>query len=821
MNSSFFSSAAVLHQYPTANASEDYVRPTIYGVPNKQSLLNKWPLPFGCIVHPFTPLAAKEKGRTPVPFINFSPLSPVRCGTCRTYINPYVQFIENGKKWKCNICFQTNTVSSTYYSPLNSAGFREDLDKHPELTNGSVEILASNEYYIGPPRAPSFLFLIDVSPSAIDSGMAAIVCHSIAHSLDSIQHYNGERTLVSLVTFDRAVTFYSLAGDQVKPRVYVCPDTSNLIFPAQDDLVVPLKHAKKVLYDLLTTYILPSAIRDREKERARLDYQSSPSGVSAGSALNAAVNMLNPRGGTILFFLNSRPTAGTGLLADRFDTKVVGTDKEYTLLDTTDQFYKQLSSICVESQTSVSIFAFPSDYLDLATLGSLCQFTCGDLFTYENFLYHDPIQDKARVANDIVYVTNRRKGYEAVFRLRSSRGIKAPLFYGHFFMQSADLLATPNTSEGQAIGMEFEIDDTLLTNPEVYIQCSSLFTTEKGERRIRVHTVRLPVISSLQEMFRLVDTQATVSLLAKIAAQKAPTTKLPDLRAQFLKSAARVIANNHALSTSAGPVVQRTSEPETLRYLLLYMLGLFKTPLLRISPDLSPDLRTASRHHLFLANPRKFLSYVCPRVFALHAIRADNDECTWVKEDEDSERLTFRRPSFVRLTHTAIKEDGIYLVENGLWVSIYIMRHASEDLKRDLFVPSVEVLKSLESEDSDEESLTASGNSGSNSENLRRETDRRIFQAIQGRVSYLIQNNRLRRYQLASKDHSSIAEKVNNLIGYLSIEFADRISQAVYVYDVGEDTYHTLAYALVEDSWPNQQGLDDFSNAVNQMAKGM
>ena len=34
----------------------------------------------------------------------------IRCRRCRTYINPFVEFVQAGQRWKCNVCGLINEV---------------------------------------------------------------------------------------------------------------------------------------------------------------------------------------------------------------------------------------------------------------------------------------------------------------------------------------------------------------------------------------------------------------------------------------------------------------------------------------------------------------------------------------------------------------------------------------------------------------------------------------------------------------------------------------------------------------------------------------
>ncbi|MCI05542.1 protein transport protein SEC24-like, partial [Trifolium medium] len=60
---------------------------------------------------------------------------------------------------------------SEYYAQLDATGKRVDLNQRPELTKGTVEFVAPAEYMVRPPMPPVYFFLIDVSISAVRSGM--------------------------------------------------------------------------------------------------------------------------------------------------------------------------------------------------------------------------------------------------------------------------------------------------------------------------------------------------------------------------------------------------------------------------------------------------------------------------------------------------------------------------------------------------------------------------------------------------------------------------------------------------------------------------
>lgn len=66
------------------------------------------------------------------------------------------------------------TVPGDYFANLDATGRRIDMDQRPELTHGSVEFVAPTEYMVRAPMPPLYFFLIDVSSSAVKSGMIEV-----------------------------------------------------------------------------------------------------------------------------------------------------------------------------------------------------------------------------------------------------------------------------------------------------------------------------------------------------------------------------------------------------------------------------------------------------------------------------------------------------------------------------------------------------------------------------------------------------------------------------------------------------------------------
>jgi protein transport protein SEC24 len=85
---------------PLANAHHSYQRSTVNAIPNSSSIVGKSKIPMGLII---TPYRSVKEGEEPVPVVADTVIA--RCRRCRTYINPYVQFIDGGNRCVFSVFF--------------------------------------------------------------------------------------------------------------------------------------------------------------------------------------------------------------------------------------------------------------------------------------------------------------------------------------------------------------------------------------------------------------------------------------------------------------------------------------------------------------------------------------------------------------------------------------------------------------------------------------------------------------------------------------------------------------------------------------------
>ncbi|MCO5549252.1 hypothetical protein L7F22_002719 [Adiantum nelumboides] len=631
-------------EYPApsspASCHGRYFRLTCTSLPNSQSLAARWHLPLGAVAHPLAQAPENEE----VPVIDFGSSGIIRCRRCRTYINPFAVFTDNGRRWKCNLCSLNNEVPSEYYCPLDQTGRRTDANERPELSQGSVEFIAPAEYMVRPPMPPVYFFLIDVSSSAIKTGMLQIAVDTIKSCLDKLPGY--PRTQIGFLTFDSTLHFYSLKSTLTQPQMLVVADLEDPFLPMPDDLLVNLSESRAVVEALLNS--LPSMFKDN------LNVESA-----VGPALRAAFMIMSQLGGKLLFFQSTLPSLGVGRLKIRGDDpRVYGTDKESSLRNPDDPFYKQMAADFSKVQISVNLYAFGDGYMDLASLGTLSKYTAGQIFHYPSF---QPHLSGGKFSYELDRDLTRETAWEAVLRIRCGKGMRFSTYHGHFMLRSSDLMALPAVDCDKAFAMQLTLEETLMTTQTAYFQSALLYTSSNGERRIRVHTAAAPLVSDLNEMYRSADTGAVVMLIGRLALEKSLVSKLDEVRQQIVQAKlVRALREYQNMFGVQHPLTGRLIYPESLKLLPLYCLSLYKCLALRGGyGNATIDERLSASFEMMVMSVPRLLTFLYPTMLRL-------DECL------SRGGMDVKAIQPLPLTAEKLDSRGAFLVNDGLRFVVWL-----------------------------------------------------------------------------------------------------------------------------------------------------
>uniref|UniRef100_A0A2I2Y4W2 SEC24 homolog B, COPII coat complex component n=1 Tax=Gorilla gorilla gorilla TaxID=9595 RepID=A0A2I2Y4W2_GORGO len=530
------------------NCSPDSFRCTLTNIPQTQALLNKAKLPLGLLLHPFRDL-------TQLPVITSNTI--VRCRSCRTYINPFVSFIDQ-RRWKCNLCYRVNDVPEEFmYNPLTRS--YGEPHKRPEVQNSTVEFIASSDYMLRPPQPAVYLFVLDVSHNAVEAGYLTILCQSLLENLDKLP--GDSRTRIGFMTFDSTIHFYNLQEGLSQPQMLIVSDIDDVFLPTPDSLLVNLYESKELIKDLLNA--LPNMFTNTRETHSAL-----------GPALQAAFKLMSPTGGRVSVFQTQLPSLGAGLLQSREDPNQRSSTKVVQHLGPATDFYKKLALDCSGQQTAVDLFLLSSQYSDLASLACMSKYSAGCIYYYPSFHYtHNPSQAE-KLQKDLKRYLTRKIGFEAVMRIRCTKGLSMHTFHGNFFVRSTDLLSLANINPDAGFAVQLSIEESLTDTSLVCFQTALLYTSSKGERRIRVHTLCLPVVSSLADVYAGVDVQAAICLLANMAVDRSISSSLSDARDALVNA---VVDSLSAYGSTVSNLQHSAlMAPSSLKLFPLYVLALLK-----------------------------------------------------------------------------------------------------------------------------------------------------------------------------------------------------------------------------------------------------
>lgn len=225
----------------------------------------------------------------------------------------------------------------------------------------------------------------------------------------------------------------------------------------------------------------------------------------------------------------------------------------------------------------------------------------------------------------------------------------------------------PNVNPDSACGMLVQMDENLCEYLTACFQSALLYTSANGERRIRVHTLCLPVKAQISDIYAGADAQAIASLLSKMAVDRTISGNLSDAREAMVNACVDIFGSYmHSLSSSA--LGGSFLSPEGLRTLPLYVLGLLKHTAFTYGTSIKLDSRVFALCNFRTLPLNHFMLQICPSLYPLHLI--DN-------AGSDLPLLS--------LSYERIDRHGVYLMDTGDYLFIFVGQTVSEQFCQNVF----------------------------------------------------------------------------------------------------------------------------------------
>ncbi|XP_022110679.1 protein transport protein Sec24C-like isoform X2 [Acanthaster planci] len=639
------------------NCSPRFMRSTMYNIPCSQDMIKQSQVPVGIVISPFAKLPDNE---APPPIVDHGPNGPVRCNRCKAYMCSFMQFVDGGRRFSCAFCTCITEVPPEYFQPLDHNSRRVDAYERAELCRGTFEYLATADYCKNNtlPKPPAFIFMIDVTYQSIKTGMVHLLCRELRSLLEKLpcEHGMQESVIrVGFVTYDSSLHFYNLNSALAQPQMLVVSDVHDVFLPLLDGFLVNLSESKAVIESLLEQ--IPQMFAETRETETML-----------GPVVQAGLEAIksSDRTGKLFVFHASLPIADApGKLKNRDDRKLLGTEKEKTLLSPQINFYTKLGQDCVAAGCSVDLFLFPSSYVDVASIGQVTTLTGGQCYKYN---YFQAANDGERFIQDLTHNIQRPIGFDAVLRVRTSTGIRPTDFFGNFHMANTTDVELAAIDSDKAVTVEIKHDDKLTEDGGAFVQVALLYTSVSGQRRLRIINQSYNCCLQMADMYRNCEMDAIINFLAKQAVKSVLTSNPKAIREGLTNRCAATLAcyrRNCASPSSQGQLIL----PECMKLLPLYINCILKSDALSGCTDITTDDRSWLMDTVRSMDVRSTAVYFYPRLIPLHDLNPNSSGIQ----------------TAIRCSVERLRDNGVYLLENGNVMFMWIGLHVSNDWVQDVF----------------------------------------------------------------------------------------------------------------------------------------
>ncbi|ORY28021.1 putative ER to Golgi transport-related protein [Naematelia encephala] len=731
------------------NSLPRHLRATLPAIPTNGQLLDTTALPFALLVQPFAALRFDE---APVPLVSNwvsgesafdQPKSvddeeegPPRCEKCRGYVNPWVRWVDGGRKWSCNLCGNVNNVPPLYFSHLGPNGARLDHQDRPELQHGTVDFAVPRIYW--PPQPPPSGSLLE---TAIDTSSANLSVASDALASTAAELMHGlQSSLGATPSVTRGPS--PVPGHKEKDRLK--KEEKRLRMPRGMGRVFVIDvsgpSASRGVVREVCEGIKRGLYGDKDSEEGEdvlIGQGERVAIITVGETVgfwNLSASLASPSLMIVSDLDDMFVPLTTGFLVDAKESR----SQIESLLSLLPNMYEAQSEggrVAAGSGVKGALAGLASGQINLF-LSSLPNVGPGalksrdDPTTYNTdkerilfasadpfwrntaeelaecgvgvntFLFPEqytdvasigtlsaitggetffhprfhPVRDRELLHDELKRLFTRETVYNATLRIRCSNGLRVSDHVGNFYQRSLTDLEFGTMDDGKTFVATLKHETRLDDRQPAFVQVAALYTSSSGERRVRCLNMSFTTTSMIGNIFRFADLDASVCVFHKDAISQMPSKSLKDIRKNLTDRCNKVLL---MYRRHCAPAVQagQLILPEGFKLLPLFTLCMLKSKPLK-GGTVTSDVRSHYMRMFRSASVVLTMNLLYPRLLAIHDLSED------VGFPGKNGRL--KLPRSMRASYGWMVSEGAYLLSNGeiamLWLGSAVSPQIIDDL---------------------------------------------------------------------------------------------------------------------------------------------
>ena len=384
-------------------------------------------------------------------------------------------------------------------------------------------------------------------------------------------------------------------------------------------------------------------------------------------------DLFNESSGRLICFMSTQP-------AVRMGTVKKGDGKPENVYKPKNMLYTKIGLALIEKSVAVDLCVTSDKSVEfaLSTIAEPSQLTGGTVYFYNDF---DINSDSEKFYYQLFRNLTVQRSFDVACRLRSSTKIHILNYASPAGIKHTLDFRLPNLKHDDTIVANLKVQENL-TEPFVYFQFVCLHTTPLNQRIIRLINLRLVVANEINMFIKSIDNDSYVFSQLQSKLQLLLQHGKRDACEKIMKKAISMFAF-YRYDAGGNYDSREFALPERLRNFPLFFSSMLK------EPCFNPKLKTsASQSYANLTRLRalpfaSLLYKLYPKIFdlnQLHTQLQENPESEFGYQVENKTVLADSIPANIKM----VKSNGIYLIDDGEHLFVYIKKEAPVELLMDL-----------------------------------------------------------------------------------------------------------------------------------------